>query len=154
MSRDRKILIFVIIVSVIVNLFVILNYEAALKDQQAFLIKDGVKIKTEYTTAEIIDLIKQDQNYMGDSVVIYEDGSVRSANAKFQGTLDHVSTNPPDVDIIEQQVRKTSLPKPVVTYGLAAHYYLSQYPEERELLRKKKQADSVQLKQADTTVLN
>jgi hypothetical protein len=149
MSRDRKLLIYVTFIFILIISFIIFKYEFEKREAQRLKITDGVRLKTEYTTSEITDLIKLEPGYLGDSIVVYEDGTIKSMNDDLQGTIQHITNNTPDINVIEDLVRQSQLPKPVMVYRLAAHYYLTDHPDERKKLEERRRLDSLALKKAE-----
>ncbi len=129
MISNAKVLIVVILLLILSNVVTIFHYEKKLNpDEDEVTVIGGLKRNKQYTAKEITELIKNLPEYIGDSLVIYEDGKLRTDNLKFQGTIDAVSIN--DKASIDQQVIDLDLPKPFLVYKLAAHYYRMQYAEE------------------------
>jgi hypothetical protein len=126
LNNHQKLLIFVIIVALIAQYLVVTYYERRIASDNK--IKGGRKI--EYTADDILTLIKKSPEYIGDSVVIYEDGTLVTNNAKFQGTINSVLSVQANVDGLKQETASNKLPYLFNVYKLAAYYYRGQYPEE------------------------
>ncbi|HEX4957469.1 MAG TPA: hypothetical protein VFV46_04775 [Lacibacter sp.] len=91
-------------------------------------ITDGKK--TSYTAAEVLELIKSDKVYLGDSVVIYDNGTLTSNNPKFQGTLDAVMKVEANVKGLNEKAMETKIPFQYHLYIFAATIYRNQYANE------------------------
>jgi hypothetical protein len=129
MKVSTKILLVIILLSVLLNIITVFYYENQLKPNfNEETIVGGLERNRKYTAQEIIRLIKNSSEYIGDSLVIYSDGKIISDNSKLQGTIDAVSIN--DKEAIDKQTIELGLPKPLLVYKLAAHYYRAQYPDE------------------------
>lgn len=129
MSLANKILVVVILLLILSNILIVFHYEKKLRlDENDVTIIGGMERNKKYTAHEILKLIKNSPEYLGDSLVIYVDGKLRTDNPKLQGTIDVVSTN--DKAAIDQQVLDSDLPRPFLIYKLASHYYRSQYANE------------------------
>ncbi len=144
MKKEKKTLLLTIILSVMVCSCLLFYYQEILGNARS-LYGPGSNLKQTYTTAEIVDLIKQQANYLGDSLTVFEDGSIKSNFPSFQGTIDHVSQNPADNKEVVAQMKAFRLPKPVVVYNLAAHFYLLEHPEVRARLKQSVIRDSTAL---------
>lgn len=135
MKRETKIILFIAIVSFVAIALVIYRYEKLLveKERDQKLnnkIQGGVAIKTDYTAQEIIALIKNSTEFLGDSVTIFENGDLISSNGKFNGTLQAVISNDGNMGIVRNNMRNNKLPLQYNIYELAAIYYKRQYPDE------------------------
>ena len=134
MSRDRKLLIFTLIVSILAIALIIYRYEKLLvtekRDYMAMQkIIGGVSLKT-LTAEEIISLIKKDPEYLGDTITIFENGDLLSSNAKFQGTISAVLASKANMNIVTSEMKNNKLPIQYNVYKLAAIYYRQQYKTE------------------------
>jgi hypothetical protein len=135
MSREKKLLVFVILVAVVAIFLVIYRYEMLLVEKDKDMaelnkVLGGVRIKKEYTAQEIIQLIKSSPSYLGDSLVIYENGDMLSSNDKFNGTLQAVITSKGNMTMVKNEMKKNKLPLQYNIYALASIYYKQQYPDE------------------------
>lgn len=86
--------------------------------------------KTSYTAKEVIDMIKSDKVYLGDSIVIYDDGTMTSTNPKFQGTIDAVLKVESNVKGLNDRAIETKIPFQYHLYIFSATIYRDQYAEE------------------------
>lgn len=86
--------------------------------------------KTSYTASEVLDMIKQDKVYLGDSVVIYDNGDLKSNNPKFQGTIDAILKVESNVKGLNEQALETKIPFQYHLYIFAATVYRDQYADE------------------------
>ena len=91
-------------------------------------ITDGKK--TSYTAKEVIDMIKSDKVYLGDSVVIFDNGDLKSSLPKFQGTIDAILKVESNVKGLNDKARETKIPFQYHLYIFAATVYRDQYAEE------------------------
>ena len=135
MKRETKIILFIVIVSFVAIALVVYRYEKLLVDKERDhkinnKIRGGVAVKTDYTAQEIIALIKNSAEYLGDSVTIFENGDMVSSNGKFNGTLQAVISNDGNMGIVRNNMRSNKLPLQYNIYELAAVYYKRQYPDE------------------------
>ena len=129
MSLANRILVVVLLLLILSNILTVFHYEKKLRpDENEVTIVGGMERNKKYTAYEILKLIKNSPEYLGDSIIIYVDGKLRTDNPKLQGTIDVVSTN--DKAAIDQQVMDSDLPRPFLIYKLASHYYRSQYADE------------------------
>jgi len=150
MKKETKIILFVVVVAIVAIALAIFRYEKLLIDKERehkgmTKIPGGVKIKTEYTAQEIIELIKKLPEYLGDSVTIFENGDMVSSNGKFNGTIQAVITNDGNMGIVKSNMQSNKLPLQYNVYRLAAYYYRQQYPDEVKNIPANK-IDSTQIK--------
>ena len=135
MKKESKIIFFVILVAIVAVALVIFRYEKILigkeRDlKQATKVPGGVVIKEEYTASDILTLIKNSPEYLGDSVTIFESGEMVSSNDKFNGTLNNVMTNEGDMNMVKANMKTNKLPLQYNVYRIAAYYFRQQYPDE------------------------
>jgi hypothetical protein len=86
--------------------------------------------KTSYTAKEVIDMIKSDKVYLGDSVVIFDTGDLKSSNPKFQGTIDAILKVESNVKGLKEKATSTKIPFQYHLYIFAATVYRDQYADE------------------------
>lgn len=134
MTRDRKLLLFTLLVSATSILLIIYRYEKLIGTEKKELITfqkviGGLAMK-QYTADEIIQLIKQSDVYLGDSITIYENGEIKSSNEKFQGTLNAVTKSKENMNMVVNDMKSNKLPIQYNVYRLAATYYRQQYGTE------------------------
>jgi len=132
MSRDRKLLIFTLILSLLSIALIIYRYEKLLvTERKEFTVMQkvigGVSLNKEYSAEEIISLIKKDPGYLGDSITIFENGEMLSSNSKFQGTINAVLNSKENMNIVTGEMKNNKLPLQYNIYKLAAAYYKQQY---------------------------
>ena len=135
----RLLLFFVVLFSVIIGV-VVYRYEFLLrqlkeehqKTQNLGSVKGGSQSNKEYTAAEIIDCIRKSNEYIGDTVTIFDNGDILSSNGKFQGTIAAVVNSKDNMDIVRNNAKSNCLPLQYNVYILAATYYRQQYPTEFE----------------------
>jgi|GEM_PF-1665024 len=135
MKKERKIIFFVIVVAIVAIALVIFRYEKLLIDKERDFkgsnkVPGGVAIKEEYTASDIIGLIKTSPEYLGDSITIFENGEMVSSNGKFNGTLNNVTTNEGDMNMVRANMKTNKLPLQYNVYRIAAFYYRQQYPDD------------------------
>lgn len=133
MSKDRKLLIFVVILSVSAISLIIYRYEKLIHTETKSVLAlqkiiGGVSLNKEYTAQEIIELIKQSPEYLGDSITIFENGEILSSNGKFQGTILAVLNSKENMNIVAGEMKTNKLPIQFNVYKLASAYYKAQYP--------------------------
>ncbi len=137
MSKDRKLLIFTLILSLLTIALIIYRYEKLItKEKKDVLalqkIVGGTALNKEYSAQEIIELIKKDAEYLGDSVTIFENGEMLSSNNKFQGTINAVLNSKENMNIVTGEMKNNKLPIQYNIYKLAAIYYKQQYKTEAQ----------------------
>jgi len=135
MKKETKLILFVVTVAFVAIALVVFRYEKLLIDKEREYktenkIPGGVAIKTVYTAQELISLIKNCPEYLGDSVTIFENGDMISSNGKFNGTLNAVTKDDGNMNIVRGNMKNNKLPLQFNIYQLAATYYRQQYPDE------------------------
>ncbi|MEJ7739650.1 MAG: hypothetical protein WKF97_19670 [Chitinophagaceae bacterium] len=135
MGKEKKIVLFVIIVAITAIFLLIYRYEKLLIEREMDYkelnkIIDGVKIKHDYTKSEIINLIKAIPEYLGDSLTIYENGEMTSSNEKFNGTLKAVINSSGNMEMVKNEMKLNNLPLQYNIYRMAAGFYRTQYQGE------------------------
>lgn len=86
--------------------------------------------KSNYTVGEVIEMIKSDKVYLGDSIVIFDNGDLKSSIPKFQGTIDAILKVESNVKGLNDKARETRIPFQYHLYIFAATVYRDQYAEE------------------------
>jgi hypothetical protein len=86
--------------------------------------------KTSYTALEILNMIKSDKVYLGDSVVLFDNGELRSSIPKFQGTIDAIMKVETNVKGLTEKAMETKIPFQYHLYIFSATVYREQYPDE------------------------
>jgi hypothetical protein len=86
--------------------------------------------KTSFTATEVIDMIKKDTVYLGDSIVIYDNGDLVSSNLKFQGTINSILSVESNVKWLTGKTEETKIPFQYHLYNFAATVYREQYATE------------------------
>ena len=140
MSKPYKLLLFTIVVFSIAIAVIVYRYEfliskykeAQQKTQNLGIVKGGADSDKEYTAPEIIELIKKSNEYIGDTVTIFDNGDLVTSNSKFQGTIMAVINSKDNMDIVRNNAKTNRLPLQYNVYLLAATYYRQQYPTEFE----------------------
>ncbi|MGB8194547.1 MAG: hypothetical protein WCF67_21625 [Chitinophagaceae bacterium] len=134
MNKHQKLLLFTVILFSLAIILIVYRYETLLqtqnKEQTLRNIKDWMPSSKEYTAAEVIELIKNSKEYIGDSISIYVSGDIVSFNKKFQGTLAAVINSKDNMDIVRSSTGINKLPFQYNVYVLAATYYRRQYADE------------------------
>lgn len=124
LNKYQKLLIFVVILWLFSLYLLSIYYERQIASERK--IKGGMK--KEYTANDILTMIKNSKEYIGDSVTIFENGDITTNNFKLQGTIGHVLNN--DKEYVKGITTANHLPFQYNLYCLAAGYYRSQYPTE------------------------
>ena len=140
MSKPYKLLLFTIIIFSVAIAIIIYRYEfliskykeAQQKTQNLGNVKGGADSDKEYTASEIIELIKKSNEYIGDTVTIFDNGDLVTSNSKVQGTIMAVINSKDNMDIVRNNAKTNRLPLQYNVYLLAATYYRQQYPTEFE----------------------
>lgn len=134
MSRDRKLLIFTLIVSSLAIVLIIYRYEKLIrtekKEYMAMQKIIGGATNKQYSADDIINLIKKDPEYLGDTITVFENGDLLSSNARFQGTINAVLDSKENMNIVTGEMKNNKLPIQYNVYRLAAIYYKQQYKNE------------------------
>ena len=135
MKKEYKLATFVFIVFALTTGFLVYRYETLLKkarsgDPVFKPVEGGAHLKTSYSAREIIDLIRQSKEFIGDSVTIFENGEIATSNGKFQGTLKAVTSSEQNMELVRSNMQYNRLPLQYNIYVLAATFYRQQYPSE------------------------
>ena len=138
MSKPYRLLLFFSVFFCLIIGVVVYRYEFQLrklkeeheKTQNLGSVKGGVQSDKEYTATDIIDLIHKSNEYIGDTVTIFDNGDMLSSNGKFQGTIAAVVNSKDNMDIVRNNAKSNRLPLQYNVYILAATYYRQQYPTE------------------------
>ena len=135
MRKEKKIVVFVLIVATVAIFLVIYRYEKLLIEREREYkefnkVIDGVRIKHDYTRSEIVNLIKASPEYLGDSVTIYEDGKMTSSMEKFNGTIMAVVNSSGNMEMVKSEMKSNKLPLQYNIYRMAASFYRMQYKDE------------------------
>lgn len=133
-------LLIILVTAAATALVVVLVYEILLKNNIKSEVADSANKdempvitdakKTSYTAAEVISLIKSDKVYLGDSIVIFDNGELRSSLPKFQGTIDAVLKVEANVKGLNEKALQTKIPFQYHLYIFSATIYREQYAEE------------------------
>jgi hypothetical protein len=148
MSKAKKLVVFILLVSIVAIFLIVYRYEKKLLDQErehkeSISMTGGTKIKKEYSAQEVIDLIKNSPDYLGDSITIFENGEIISSNGKFNGTLHAVTTSEDNMSIVKNLTKSNKLPLHYNIYNTAAAFYKQQYPEDFESVKTVSPSDSI-----------
>src|SRR4051812_18612742 len=105
MQNQKKIIVFLLLLNITSVVLVVYRYERILSGlteagTQVTPVEGGTKIKT-YTAEEIKSLIKGSKEYIGDSIIIYENGTLSTNNSKFQGTLNAVTSSDANMELVK-----------------------------------------------------
>ncbi len=84
--KERIFLVSIIVLLTIGLVSIINSYENRILKEQ-FLVVDGKKIKVKYTVNEIKEMIRALPTYQGDSITIFDDGSIESKLSELNGGL-------------------------------------------------------------------
>ncbi len=133
MAMKERIFLVSIIVILIIGIVSIINiYENRLLKEQSMVV-DGKKNKLKYTVNEIKTLIKALPNYQGDSITIFEDGSIKSSIPELDGGLANAQQPNETKQYLEGIARNEKLPLAYIIYKHIVPYYI----EEKERNKKK-----------------
>lgn len=120
----ERFLVSIIIVSLIFALiFTINKYETQILQNQ-FSVRDGVK--TSFTSSEIIEMIKKLPTYQGDSIIIFDNGTIKSMNAEINGGLSWNLSDKQTRLYLEEIAKSENLPLAYVVYRHVIPYYIQQ----------------------------
>ena len=126
MKKERLIFISTLFLLLGIWFYTIYRYEMII-DQKQYTIEGGVKIKT-YTAKEVIELIKKQPYYQGDSLTIFEDGRFVSQVGYINGGISDVYNNQPStIEALKQASIAESLPLPLVVYRHVIPYVIPQH---------------------------
>ncbi len=138
MSKPYKLLLFTVIIFSLAIAIIVYRYERLLSKEEKEpgqglgSVLGGQPTSKQYTVTQIIDLIKNSKEYIGDSITIFDNGDITSSNDKFQGTLQAVINSKDNIEIVRGSAKNNKLPLQYNAYVLAATYYRRQYPAEFE----------------------
>ncbi len=106
---------------VIILTTVVLHYENDMSPK--YIGKPG-KI---YIMEDIKQMITRLPDYQGDSVVIDEDGKLRSSDALIQSVIDQMYIVDTNINGIRKEAMLTDLPEPYLVYKTAIKYYIKEH---------------------------
>jgi len=125
--KEKKLIFFFLIIS-LSSIYLIANrYEKLIATKDLFLQDIN---KKNYSANKIKRMISKLPDYVGDSIIIFEDGEMISSNIKFQGTIENVINSPENMNMVYADMRTSQMPKAYCIYKLASYYYKSQYKDE------------------------
>lgn len=134
MKKTRKLFFFIITFFIVLIALIIYRYERLLvqtrKEVRFDSVAGGSPGARQFNAQEIIALIRQSKEYLGDSVTIFENGDMKSNNNKFQGTIQAVISSKDNMDVVKSNMASNKLPLQYNIYVLAATYYRNQYASE------------------------
>ena len=134
MRKEKKVVIFILLLSTLVISLVVIRYEMLIKGKEGIVIERsnvrGGKILKEYNAQETLDLIYSNPNYIGDTITIYENGEMYSSNQKMNGTLNAVTSSEGNMSMVKNDMKTNKLPLHYNIYNIAAIFYRQQYPDE------------------------
>jgi hypothetical protein len=132
--KNSKPLIFTIIFFTVTIALIIYRYEKLLvqvrQETHFDSVAGGLPSSRKYTAAEIVEIIKNSKEYLGDTISIFDNGQINSSNGKFQGTINAVISSKDNMDLVRGSMETNKLPIQYNIYALASVYYLQQYPAE------------------------
>ena len=120
-NKRIKMLIGLVIIQALTILFIINKYETQILKQD-YRIVGGVK-RRNFTAIETLKMIKSLPNYLGDSLIIYEDGSFKSLKAEVNGGIESIYNSPEQLNYFKLISKSDNLPLPFVVYRNIAPYY-------------------------------
>jgi hypothetical protein len=126
MTKDRKVLIFVVLIAIFTNVLTIFFYE---KDIDEYT--NGMIVRKEYKPEEVCNMIKKLPDYQGDSIIINEEGLLKSQDNLIQSVIQQMYIVPANFESIRSIAKSEGVPEPFVVYRLAIHYYTLQYGTKR-----------------------
>lgn len=134
MKKTRKLLFFIIGFFVILIALIIYRYEKLLiqtrKEVTFNHVTGGSPGSIQFNAQQIISLIRNNKEYIGDSITIFDNGEMKSSNEKFQGTIQAVISSNDNMDMVKSSMENNKLPIQYNIYVLAATFYRNQYASE------------------------
>jgi hypothetical protein len=124
MIKERIIVSIVIFSLLLALIGTIHSYENRILKEQ-FSVVDGVK--TKYTQKEVIDMIKKLPTYQGDSIIIFDNGHIKSFLEALNGGLAHAQSDPPTKQYLESLAKSENLPFAFVVYRHVVPYYIQEH---------------------------
>ncbi len=121
MKKYKILLITLILTQFFVILFIINKYENDLLKKE-FRIEGGLKRKN-YNAQETLTMIKSLPDYLGDSVVIYEDGTFKSLTPEINGGILNIYEDKEQLKYYKSMAKTENLPLPFVIYRNLTQYY-------------------------------
>ncbi len=123
MLKERIFVSIVILILLFSLVFTIYHYENKILKQQ-FRVSDGVKIQ--FTSQEIIEMIKKLPDYQGDSLVVFDDGTIKSLHPELNGALQWNLNDTSARLYLEGIAKAEHLPLAFVVYRHILPYYIEQ----------------------------
>ncbi|MCU0436606.1 MAG: hypothetical protein MUC49_01745 [Raineya sp.] len=126
----ERIIVSTIIFSLLIALIVTIHsYETRILNEQ-FSVVDGVK--TKYTQKEVISMIKKLPTYQGDSIVVFDNGHIKSFLEALNGGLAHAQADPPTKQYLEGLAKSENLPFAFVVYRHVVPYYIEEHVKSKK----------------------
>ncbi|PKQ66205.1 hypothetical protein [Raineya orbicola] len=129
--KERLFLVSIIIGLIVALFFTIDAYENRILKEE-FRVVDGKKIKKKYTKQEILEMIKSLPDYQGDSLTIFEDGTIRSSIPELDGGLNYAQTDKATRKYLEDIARNEHLPFAFVVYKHVLPYYINEHIKKKK----------------------
>ena len=90
------------------------------------MVIDGKKIKIKYTANEVKAMIQALPTYQGDSITIFDDGSIKSALSELNGGLASAQQPNDTRKFLEGVAKSENLPLAYIIYKHVVHYYIEE----------------------------
>lgn len=129
MLKERIIVATIIISLIAILIFTINKYENKVLRQE-LSVSGGVK--TRFTAKEVVAMIKKLPDYQGDSLVIYDDGTIKSFNAEINGALSWNLSDQATRLYLEGIAKSEKLPLAYVVYRHIIPYYIEQQKQKKK----------------------
>jgi hypothetical protein len=141
MSKDRKIIILIIIASIATVTYLIYHYEQKISSYKALSESNYTPVsQSTYSDEEIRSLIKKLPTYQGDSITIDERGKLVSKDQLIQSVIEQMYIVPANLEGIRQSAKAMGRPEQYYVYKTAIEYFIAQYGD------RKKAEDSLKVK--------
>ncbi len=119
--KERIFLVSIIMLLVIGIVGIISIYESKILESQSYVV-GGKKVKLSYTAKEIRALIKTMPEYRGDSITIYENGYLTSADKEFNAGLVYNQVDNTAKSRMEAKAKSEYMPVAYIVYREVAIY--------------------------------
>jgi hypothetical protein len=126
----ERVIVSTIIAGLLIALITTINiYENRILKEQ-FSVIGGVK--TQYTQKEIIDMIKRLPDYQGDSIIVFDNGEIKSFLPELDGGLQYAQNDPDTRLYLEGLAKSERLPLAFVIYRHVLPYYIQQHKNQKK----------------------
>ncbi len=120
--KSIKLIILVTIATFLAIIYLTLKYQMQNVNKENVLV-----IEKKYSINEIKQMIKELPDYQGDSLIIDDDGNLKSGDGLIQSVITQMYEVSVNIEGIRNESIAKKIPEQVLVYKTAIRYYLIQY---------------------------